>query len=203
MISQKNILRQSALLSRVLIFMTILCLLLSRNVFAADEKKKDDPHAANSVSAPPPPVYIPPLPRHVEFPTVTYGKEQSVEGEMELNLATKNFWYVVVISSWNPKSKEITSILNHNYKVFESRKIGVIGLFSTDTVTSVSDWRTQNKPLFETGFASRNFLDALKNPKIPSVWVLGRRGEILQRLEIPSKEDMQKSVQRVMIMTGF
>jgi hypothetical protein len=195
--SQKNILGlnffQSVCIG-VIVFISILSVLEAN---AADDKKKDvAPPAAQ-------PAYIPPLPRHIEFPTISYGREPSIDGETEANLSTMRFWYIAVIASWNPRSEEITDVLNKNIKQFGMRNVGVIGLFSNDTMDSVSAWRKKNKPLFLNEFASRNLLDLLKNPKIPTVWVLGSHGEILQRLEMPTKEKMIESVEKVMILTGF
>lgn len=180
---------------------------LQSNSIAAEEKKKEAP-LANSASAtpsgnPPPPVYIPPLPRHVEFPTITYAKEPTIEGEAEVNISKMNFWYVMVLATWNPRSVEITEIINKNFKVFTQRNVGVVGLFSNDSIEAVNEWRKKNNPLFLNEFASRNFLDALKNPKIPSVWLIGNQGEILQKLEMPTKQKMLESVQKVMILTGY
>lgn len=202
MISQKNLFRISFFLSIFLLFIIFTSLFWFHSAQAAEEKKKDDPHTAPA-GASGGAVSIPPLPRHVDFPTITYGKEPSVEGETEVNLANMRFWYVVVLASWNPRSSEITDILNKNYKSFTGRNVGVIGLFSNDTLESVVAWRKKNNPLFLNEFASRNLLDALKNPKIPTVWLVGGQGEILQRLEIPTKQNMVESVEKVMILTGF
>ncbi len=195
------------------LFLSVLAnLLFSFSVFAAEEKKKDAPPAAapplGSTPAtpggnPPAPVYIPPLPRHAEFPTISYAKEPTIEGESEINVSKMHFWYVLILATWNPRSAEITDIMNKNFKVFTQRNVGVVGLFSNDSIEAVTAWRKKNNPLFLNEFAARNFLDALKNPKIPSVWVIGNQGEILQRLEMPTKEMMQESVQKVMILTGY
>jgi hypothetical protein len=204
MISQKNLFGFSSFLSIFLLFIIFTSLLRFHNVQAAEEKKKEDPHAAAS-SPPPPaaPIFIPPLPRHMDFPTITYGKEPSVEGETEVNLSTMRFWYIAILASWNPRSSEIADILNKNSRQFGMRNVGVIGLFSNDTLESIVAWRKKNKPLFLNEFASRNLLDELKNPKIPTVWVVGSEGEILQRMEIPTRQNMLESVAKVMILTGF
>jgi len=185
----------------MIIFVLNILILVNQSIAAEDKKKEDNAGAAHG--GPPIPIYIPPLPRHVEFPSITYGNDVSVEGETELNISKKRFWYVFVLASWNPKSIEITEILNKNYNIFNSRNVGIIGLFSNDTKESVMEWRKKNNPLFLNEFASRNFLDALKNPKIPTVWVIGSQGEVLQRLDMPTKENMQESVRKVMILTGF
>lgn len=165
---------------------------------AETEKKKEDSH-----NAPPAPVYIPPLPRHSIFPSVTYGKVPSVSGDSELNFSEKRFWIIIILASWNPKSSEITDILNKNFKQFEKRNVGVIGLFSNDTTESVEIWRKKNKPLFLNAFASRNLLDDLKNPKVPTVWVIGNEGEKLQYLELPTTQKFLECVAKVMVLTEF
>lgn len=201
MICRKNLFRLGSFLFVFLLF-AFLASFFSNSVQAADEKKKDDhgapppdPHAA--------PLYIPPLPRHVTFPVITYGKEPSVEGETALNLSKMRFWYIAILASWNPRSGEISEILNQNYKLFSMRNVGVIALYSNDTIESIEAWRKKNNPLYLNVFASRNLLDELKNPKIPTVWVVGSEGEILQRMEMPTKQNILQSVQKVMILTGF
>lgn len=202
LIRKKNMKREKTHHFLFALFALLISLFIFNHVLAADDKKKDDKPAATP-AGPPVPIYIPPLPRHVEFPPITYGKEASIEGETELNITKMRFWYVAILASWNVKSNEIADILNKNYKVFTQRNVGVIALYSNDTKESVANWRKKNNPLFMNEFASRNFLDALKNPKIPTVWVIGNLGEVLQRLELPTKEEMQKSVEKVMILTAF
>lgn len=178
-------------------------ILIPSSIFAADDKKTPPPSNNTPGGAPQTPVYIPPLPRHLEFPTISYAKEPTIEGESEVNVAKMHFWYVLILATWNPRSAEITDIMNKNFKTFSQRKVGVIGLFSNDSVEAVNIWRKKYSPQFLNEFASRNFLDALKNPKIPSVWVIGNQGEVLQRIEMPTKEMMLESVQKVMILTGY
>ncbi|WGL60674.1 hypothetical protein QEJ31_03535 [Pigmentibacter sp. JX0631] len=180
-------------------------LLIPLSIYAADDKKTPPPssNTPNTGSSPQTPVYIPPLPRHMEFPTISYAKEPTVEGEAEINVAKMHFWYVLILATWNPRSAEITDIINKNFKTFSQRNVGVIGLFSNDSLEAVNIWRKKYNPQFLNEFASRNLLDALKNPKIPSVWVIGNQGEVLQRLEMPTREMMLESVQKVMILTGY
>ena len=209
LIRKKNLIRLKSFYFIFILFVLFENLITFNHALAADDKKKDDKPAAAAApapatpAAPPVSVYIAPLPRHVEFPTISYAKEPSVEGESEVNITKMRFWYVVIMASWNPKSVEITDLLNKNYKVFMQRNVGVVGLFSNDTVDSVMTWRKKNNPQFLNEFASRNFLDALKNPKIPSIWLIGNQGEVLQRLEMPTKENLQESIEKVMILTGF
>jgi hypothetical protein len=221
LVSQKKLFVTASIQSFCIVMCLFFNALVSHVALSAEEKKKDTAAAAT----PPPPQAAPQtpgqpgvgagvggempmapvrsLPRHMEFPRITYGSEPSVEGEMEHHFTSMRFWYVAIIASWNPRSSEIAEVFNKNYKQFALRKIGVIALFSNDTVVSVTEWRKKNNLLFLNDFASRNLLDALKNPKVPTVWLVGSQGEILQRLEMPNKEKMLESVQKVMILTGF
>ena len=180
MIRKKNMKREKTHHFLFALFGLLISLFIFNHVLAADDKKKDDKPAATP-AGPPVPIYIPPLPRHVEFPPITYGKEASIEGETELNITKMRFWYVAILASWNVKSNEIADILNKNYKVFTQRNVGVIALYSNDTKESVANWRKKNNPLFMNEFASRNFLDALIKPIIPTVWLIGNVVEVLHR----------------------
>lgn len=175
-----------------------------------DAKAAPPPAKADTKGGAPPPAATsgePPvvryLPRYIKMPVVSFGKEPSIEGEMELDFSHMRFWYVAVIASWNPRSAQISEVFNKNYGQFVARKIGVIGLFSQDTVEAVSEWRKKIIPKFMNEFASRDFLDSLKNPKVPTVWLVGSEGQILQRLEMPTVSEMSESINKAMILTGF
>ncbi len=148
-------------------------------------------------------VSILPLPRHIEFPPITFGKTPSVEGTTQLELSSMRFWYIVVIASWSPRCLEITEILNAYFEKLQQRKVGILALFSNDTLTSVENWRQKHKPLFQNEFASRDFLDSLKNPKVPTLWLIGKDGEILQNRILPKKSDILESMRNAMTLTDF
>ncbi|KAB8029768.1 hypothetical protein [Fluviispira multicolorata] len=194
----KNIFDSIASVGYLFFLAILFSSIYTAKVHSEDDKKKD-PMAGGQGAVP----VIKPLPRHFSMPPVTYGKEPSVEGEKKLDFSNMRFWYVVVIASWNPRSEEISDVLNKNYKIFVARKVGVLALFSQDTESSVAKWRKKIIPQFMNEFASRDFLDAMKNPRVPTVWLVGSEGEILQRLEMPTKEEMAQSVNKVMILTGF
>ncbi|WP_222435696.1 hypothetical protein [Fluviispira vulneris] len=195
----KNIFDSNAS-NRIFICVAFLFILLLPLPALSAEDKAKDPMAGGAQGGVP---VIKPLPRHKLMPPVSYGKEPSVEGEKSLDFSTMRFWYVVVIASWNPRSEEISTIINKNFRLLSARKVGVIGLFSQDTEESVAKWRKKIMPQFMNDFASRNFLDAMKNPRVPTLWLVGSEGEIIQFLEMPTKEEMMKSINKVMILTDF
>ena len=144
-----------------------------------------------------------PLPRHIFLPKVTYSRVPTIEGEDTLNFSKHRFWFVAMMASWNVRSADITKIFNSHHQEFKERDIGVIGLFSQNTKLDVEKWREQNKPLFDNYFASRNFVDSLKNPKIPYVWLIGEKGEILLKLEMPTVQQIDASIEKSFTLTGF
>lgn len=146
---------------------------------------------------------IPPLPRHIILPEVTYGRLPDVEGEYALDFSEHKFWFVTIIASWNERSNDITKIFNANQAEFKKRNIGLVALFAQNTEEEVEKWRLANKPMFMNYYASRNFLDSLKNPKIPCIWLIGSKGEILLHLELPTIQQIDESVQKSFVLTGF
>ncbi|WP_130610557.1 hypothetical protein [Fluviispira sanaruensis] len=195
----KNIFDSNAS-NQIFTYIAFLFILLFPLTAQSAEDKAKDPMAGGAQGGVP---VIKPLPRHKLMPTVSYGKEPSVEGEKSVDFSSMRFWYVAVLASWNPRSEEISMIINKNFKQLSARKIGVIALFSQDTEESVAKWRKKIMPQFINDFASRNFLDAMKNPRVPTLWLVGSEGEIIQILEMPTKEEMMQSINKVMILTGF
>ncbi len=146
---------------------------------------------------------IHPLPRHIFLPYITYSRVPDERGEFELDFADHHYWLIVMISSWNERSADIVKIFNTHMSEFNTRDIGVIGLFSQDTLKSIETWRQKNKPLFNNYFASRNFLDSLKNPPIPQIWLLGKKGEILLKYDLPTVQQIDTLIEKSLILTNF
>ena len=144
-----------------------------------------------------------PLPRHILLPEVTYERAPDIEGEYTLNFSKHRFWFIVMIASWNERSADIAKIFNSHIQEFKHRDIGVLALFSQNTSQDVEKWRVKNKPLFDNYFASRNLTDSLKNTKIPALWLVGTKGEILLKLELPTIQQIDASIQKSFILTSF
>lgn len=146
---------------------------------------------------------IPPLPRHILFPEVTYSRAPDIEGEYTLDFSKHKFWIIAMIASWNQRSSEITKIFNSHMQEFNEHDIGILGLFTQNTEQDVEKWRLINKPLFDNYFASRNLVDNLKNPKIPMLWLVGAKGEILLKYELPTIQQIDTTIEKSFILTSF
>ena len=146
---------------------------------------------------------IPPLPRHVLLPEVTYSRAPDITGEFTLSFSEHKIWILVIIASWNKRSAEIAKIFNQHEKEFKQRNIGVMALYSQDTEDNVDEWRKKNKPFFDNFFASRNFMDSLNNPKVPSIWLIGDKQEILLNYELPTIHQIDVVIDKSFILTGF
>lgn len=146
---------------------------------------------------------IPPLPRHVLLPPVTYSRSPDVEGEFTVDFSKHKFWILVLIATWNKRSVEVTQILNSHMQDFRERNIGTLGLYAQNGEKDVEKWKAVNIPLFHNFFASRNFLDSMKNPKIPMIILLGNKGEILLKYELPSLQQIDATIQKSFVLTGF
>jgi hypothetical protein len=164
---------------------------------------ENNPPKKDNISEAIPKKKIPPLPRHILFPDITYSRAPDKEGEFTLDFSKHRFWIVIILASWNEKSKRINRILNKNKAEFEYRDIGILALYSQDTEDDVDIWREQNHPSYENEFASQKFLDKLKNPKVPSVWLLGEKGELLLNYELPTERQFDIIVKKSFILTGF
>ncbi|MES2615629.1 MAG: hypothetical protein V4591_09460 [Bdellovibrionota bacterium] len=170
---------------------------------ARAEEKKDASVKSDAGVYDPVNKKILPLPRYLLLPTVTYSRAPDIEGEFSLDFSKHRYWFIALIASWNQRSSDIAKIFNSHSDDFKTRNIGVLGLFAQNTEVEVGKWREKNKPLFETFFASRNFLDSVKNPKMPMVWFIGEKGEILLKIELPTVHQIDASVEKALTLTGF
>ena len=178
--------------------MLLLCSIIgSQSITSYAEKSPPDTKKETN------PKKIPPLPTHAFFPELSYARAPDDTGEYTVEFSKHKFWIVVFIATWNSRSIEIEKIFNLKKKEFDHRSIGVLALFSQNTEHDVEDWRLKTKPLFDNYFASRNLIDALRNPKIPSIWLLGNQGEILIKQELPTIQQIDSIVEKAYLLTGF
>jgi hypothetical protein len=175
----------------------VLLLMTNNKIFAESAKKTDESKESYKIKN------IKPLPRHVLFPVITYARAPDVEGEFTVNFSERRFWLVIMLATWNEKSIEITKKLNVVIDELKRRDVGVLGLFTQNTDLDVEKWKKQNNPLFDNYFASRNLIDELNNPKIPSVWILGKQGEVLYKQELPTIQQIDTAIKKIFTLTSF
>lgn len=98
--------------------------------------------------------------------------------------------FVCLLGTWNKQSDQIHDYFEKNHSFFVERKIGAIAAFSHDTAENLKNWAEKRKPRYLFGLAQTEFVDQLKNPKLPSCWLLSREGQLLLKLELPAESDL-------------
>jgi hypothetical protein len=113
------------------------------------------------------------------------------------------FSHVCVLGTWNKQSQMIHNYFQKNIDFFVRYKIAVVGAFSHDTIENISAWAEQVKPRYLFGLAQTEFVDSLKNPKVPTCWLLSREGQILMKHETPTEEVLGSVYDKLKQWTEF
>ena len=113
------------------------------------------------------------------------------------------FSFLCLLGTWNKQSMTLHNYFEKNYEFFTQRKIAAVAAFSHDTSESLAAWAEQNKPRYLFGLAQTEFVDSLKNPKVPSCWLLARDGQLLLKFELPSETDLGSVYDKLKLWTDF
>jgi hypothetical protein len=144
------------------------------------------------------------MPRHFYMKPVVYSLKKGGKESLTLKIGFPyRYQIILLLASWNDSSKKISVYLNEQFDRLSKHWIGVFGVFSHDTQESVDDWIREVKPLYPMGFAKMSFIDALGNPKIPTIWVVDPRNVIIRELEMPELDHVKEVVKSLYTMTNF
>jgi hypothetical protein len=110
---------------------------------------------------------------------------------------------VCLVGTWNKQSDQVHDYFEKNHSFFVERKIGAVAAFSHDTPENLKNWAEKRKPRYLFGLAQTEFVDQLKNPKLPSCWLLSREGQLLLKLELPTESDLGSVYDKLKLWTDF
>lgn len=175
------------------------------DVSAKSESTKDAAPAAAATPAeevvPDPPAT--PLPRFIKAPEAIYVDTDAGGKEVTVDYKKSTFTVVGVLATWNARSAEVAMLLNKNFDKLRSKNISIVTLFSHDTKFTLKEWKKINKPKFQVGIASINFIDEQKNPKVPSFWSVDNKGRLIKFLETPANTDIEGFLNQLDGWTDF
>jgi hypothetical protein len=180
-------------------FLCLLVLLFPlENSFAETEKPASKPEVRN-LTNPTPKATIEP---EVKIPPLALKMSSQSDFE-ELDPQKYRFSLYFMMGTWNRRSFEITQIINPHLAKLKRRHVFIAGAFSHDTAITLRKWEKEAKPLFTTGLVHSDFIDALQNPKVPTFWLINAKGNILQRKEQPTNEDIEEIIRTLFRWTEF
>ncbi len=110
---------------------------------------------------------------------------------------------VCLLGSWNKQSEVVHRFYQKYSSFFGERKIASVAAFSHDTSENLEAWVLKHKPSYLVGLAQTEFVDSLKNPKVPSCWLLSRQGQILKQLTLPKDRDFESVYHNLNQWTDF
>lgn len=168
------------------------------------EKKKEAPAKdapqgeTSSKDLPLIPANATPLPNHIKIPSIRLANATD-----EYNFKSNRYTLVAVFGTWNARTAEVAMRINDQIPALKSRGMGAVGVFSHDTVESLTQWTVKNKPHFPVGLSTNRFIDELRNPKVPTLWIVDDRGFIMHRSELPSHTDLNVIFAKLQLWTEF
>jgi hypothetical protein len=110
---------------------------------------------------------------------------------------------ICLLGTWNKQSETVHRFYEKHSKFFKDRKIAVVAGFSHDTPENLEGWVTKHNPSYLVGLAQTEFVDSLKNPKVPSCWLLSQQGQILKHLILPTARDFESVYHNLKLWTEF
>jgi hypothetical protein len=111
--------------------------------------------------------------------------------------------FVCLLGTWNKQSEQVHLYFENNHDFFVERKIASVAAFSHDTIENLKVWAAKNKPRYLFGLAPTEFVDQLKNPKVPTCWLLSREGQLLRKFELPTQKDLGSVYDKLKLWTDF
>jgi hypothetical protein len=144
------------------------------------------------------------LPRYLTMPKITFRDAPSNDFPLKkLILSTRRFHLVAIIASWSQHSKDLVKAYNSIYDKFEERDVGIIALSSHDTIEGLKKFKELTQPKFYVGFASDDFISAMKNPSVPTVWTIDNNNRAINILSMPEEKDLNENIKNILKMTSF
>jgi hypothetical protein len=70
-------------------------------------------------------------------------------------------------------------------------------------MTELQKWQDVVRPEFPLGLAPIAIIEKLNNPKLPTLWVASSTGQIITRLSLPSDEEVQALLDKLLLWTEF
>ncbi len=113
------------------------------------------------------------------------------------------FSHVCVLGPWHKGYQSVHDYFQKHTEYFARYKIAAVGAFSHDTPENLAVWADKMKPRYLFGLAQTEFVDKLKNPKVPTCWLLSREGQILLKIETPSDQDLSSVYDKLKLWTEF
>lgn len=170
-----------------------------------------DAHGKTPAAPEPEPVVEPevpdapanPLPRFITAPRAIFKDTEASDKEVTVSYADATFTVIGVLATWNVNSAAVAAILNKNFDRLSAKKISIVTLFSHDTKFTLKEWKKINKPKFRTGIAAIEFIDEQKNPKVPSLWAVDRKGRLIKHLETPTNVEIERLLNQLSNWTDF
>ena len=110
---------------------------------------------------------------------------------------------ICLLGSWNKQSETVHRFYEKHSVFFKERKIAAVAAFSHDTAENLQAWALIHNPSYLIGLAQTEFVDLLKNPKVPSCWLLTQQGQLLKKLILPTAADFESVYQNLKLWTDF
>lgn len=150
--------------------------------FAADKPAKPAGGEANQT--------VKWIPRRLPAPEVIFRNVLTGE-EVVPDYTTHRYTVVLLVASWNALSRDVAERARDLVADFPERALQLYGLGSHDTEAALREWVRTARFRFPVGVANVDFITRLKNPKIPCLWILNHRGEMIffrERVDVPLVE---------------
>lgn len=111
--------------------------------------------------------------------------------------------FICLLGTWNKQSELVHTFYEKHSSFFKERKISAVAAFSHDTSENLEAWVLKRNPTYLVGLAQTEFVDSLKNPKVPTCWLLSQQGQLLKQLVLPTKADFESVYHNLKLWTDF
>jgi hypothetical protein len=143
-----------------------------------------------------------PYERRISLPTLSLLAPDQPKGQ-SFDPKAYRLSFVCLFGTWNKQSDQVHLYFEKNHEFFVERKIAAVAAFSHDTIENLRVWGEKYKPRYLFGLAPTEFVDQLKNPKVPTCWLLSREGQLLRKFELPTEKDLSSVYDKLKQWTDF
>lgn len=113
------------------------------------------------------------------------------------------FTLLVVGGTWNEPTLWLWNEISKMEYVLLGKKIRPVFIFSHDSLDTLSTFLNKNQSSLTSGLDRSEFIEVMKNPKIPTIFVISHKNRFILKKEMPSKDDLLEIIKKLELWTEF
>jgi hypothetical protein len=110
---------------------------------------------------------------------------------------------IIALATWSARAKMVAKKFGAWESELKSRRISVVGIFTHDTPADIIHMAATVPLSFRLAKVDLAFVAHLLNPKVPTIWIADHTGQIIQRKERPTDQELDVTRRNLLVWTDF